>query len=130
MSGTDLARAYPEIAARLVANPQADTQNAWEVLVSAWGVTTSTRMVLDVEGGADALQRIVGDPYPLTFEQTDKSPEAEAMRRHLIVDHEWEVLDNLFTVEQARKLHADYHARPDFYDEPNPNHTHDGEPTP
>lgn len=57
-SGTDLARRLPTVAARLVANPQADTRNAWDVLVSAFDATEARALVLLIPGGREALTKI------------------------------------------------------------------------
>ena len=58
MSGTDLARRLPTTAARLVANPQADQRNAWDVLVSAFGPTEARTLVAAQEGGPAALTHL------------------------------------------------------------------------
>lgn len=55
-SGTDLALAFPDTAARLVVI--GDSRNAWDVLVSAYGEGRSLRMVLAVEGGKAALDAL------------------------------------------------------------------------
>jgi len=57
-SGTDLALRMPSTAARLVVNPDADTRNAWEVLVSAFGSIQARDLVTALPGGAEALTRI------------------------------------------------------------------------
>ena len=56
--GIDMARDHPAIAARLVANPEAPTQNAWDVLRSAFGRVEAQELVLQHDGGRQALERI------------------------------------------------------------------------
>ncbi len=58
-SGTDLAREFPDIAARLVVTTSemntGTTTNAWDVLVSAFGPDEARRMVAAQPGGQVAL---------------------------------------------------------------------------
>ena len=64
IAGTDLARLMPATAARLVANPDADTRNAWDVLVSAFDEREATALVLLTPGGRAALVKLGIDVPP------------------------------------------------------------------
>jgi hypothetical protein len=62
VSGTDVARAFPDTGARVVVSAfeqGGDVRNAWDVLVSAVGIDTARPLVLGLgDGGAAALRSI------------------------------------------------------------------------
>lgn len=63
-----IAKRFPDTAARLVANVEADQRNAWNVLVAAHGQEAAQHLVLAQDGGRTALDRLgvpILDPAPI-----------------------------------------------------------------
>lgn len=79
--------AHLDTAARLVANPDGDTQNAWDVLVDRVGEKVATTLVLAEDGGREALVTLgVLPALTLTIHEHTATPDDMVELLHHIGD--------------------------------------------